>query len=132
MYCWHIYQQKHEILNVWMFDNWNYWRLEMSYVKWPIQHTVEQDNMLIITISDSKNGIRLVPTIKKELCKGVNSLELYRKYSAVRPGQCNHNSFCINYKLEKCWVSIQMWTLKFSCCCLLVRYLPWVIKHILP
>ncbi|KAK5637852.1 hypothetical protein RI129_000150 [Pyrocoelia pectoralis] len=67
-----------------------------------IEDIADKDDLLVITIPDSKNWKKRIFTLTPEITEGINSLELFRKYAALRPAHCEHKAFFINYRLGKC------------------------------
>ena len=62
----------------------------------------DKGNIIIVTITDFKTGKRRTFTITNELCEGLNSIELYRKYLSLRPPHTPHKYFFVFYRLGKC------------------------------
>ena len=63
---------------------------------------LDKQDVIIITIPDSKNGKKRVFTITDKMCNEVNPIVIYRKYSSLRPKQSPHKSFFIFYRNGRC------------------------------
>lgn len=70
--------------------------------KMRVQDIADKDDILIITIPDSKNGKKRTFTLTNDIFAEIDPLELFRKYASLRPSHCSHNTFFINYRLGKC------------------------------
>lgn len=66
-----------------------------------VQHVQDKDNVIIVTIPDSKSRCQRVFTITDGTTK---NLHLYRSYVSLRPPQISHHRLFLSYRSSKCTV----------------------------
>lgn len=62
------------------------------------------ESVLVITIPDSKTHIQRKFTLIGTEVHGINLLDIYKKYTALRPANVKHNKFFVQYRKGKCTV----------------------------
>lgn len=69
-----------------------------------IDDIVRKDCMLVVKVPDSKTHIERTFTVIGETVNGINPLNIYDKYAAIRPTHVNHKGVFLQYRGEKCTV----------------------------
>ena len=63
---------------------------------------LEKDDILIVTIPDSKNGKMRTFTITNEIHQNIKPIDVYKKFKQLRLSHTPHKYLFVNYRNEKC------------------------------
>lgn len=62
----------------------------------------DKNDVLIITVPETKTGKQRIFTVTNKICLGINPIELFRKYLTLRHPHTNHSNFSLSYHKGKC------------------------------
>lgn len=67
-----------------------------------LDHIDNREDILIVTVPQTKNNIPRTFTITNNTIDGLNLLTVYKKYVSLRPPQTQHNRLFVYYRNNKC------------------------------
>lgn len=75
-------------------------REEITFLQ--VQHVKDMGSFVLIEIPNTKTNVRREFTISSGNIDGVNLLEIFRKYSSLRPPSTENSRFFLGYRSGKC------------------------------